>query len=263
MRGERDLYRDKIEVSLDGKQVFYLFFGGAVIASLVFVVGVMIGKRLEARAHGERADIAETLPSDPLAALDMLAAGGQDDLSFPSELRQPRADAPVSAGAAGKVADADTGKAKVDAKAADAKLKADAAAKLKLDVEKAKAKAAADAKLKADARAMADSKAKATADAKAKAKAKADAKAAGKAKAKSGKFTLQLSSFQSESEAEAFYDQLRAAGYKPFISRAEVPGKGTWYRVRLGKYPTYEDAVTAKATFEKRQKIIAYVTRIR
>ena len=41
--------KDKIEVSLDGRQVFFLFFGGAVVAALVFVLGVMVGKRLEAR----------------------------------------------------------------------------------------------------------------------------------------------------------------------------------------------------------------------
>ena len=43
MRAEMELFRDKIEVSLDSRQIFYLFFGGAVIASLVFVLGVMVG----------------------------------------------------------------------------------------------------------------------------------------------------------------------------------------------------------------------------
>ena len=42
-RADSNLYKNKVEVSLDGKQVFYLFFGGAVIASLVFVLGVMVG----------------------------------------------------------------------------------------------------------------------------------------------------------------------------------------------------------------------------
>lgn len=30
-----EIYRDKIEVSLDGRQIFYLFFGGAAIVGLV------------------------------------------------------------------------------------------------------------------------------------------------------------------------------------------------------------------------------------
>src|ERR1041384_6132748 len=49
---EPELYKDKIEVSLDGRQIFYLFFGGAVIVGLVFVLGVMVGRRVEARGGG-------------------------------------------------------------------------------------------------------------------------------------------------------------------------------------------------------------------
>ncbi len=68
------LYRDKIEVSLDGRQIFYLFFGGAVIVGLVFVLGVMVGRRVEARGHVDRART--TAAQDPLAALDRLESNG-------------------------------------------------------------------------------------------------------------------------------------------------------------------------------------------
>src|SRR5215468_11187391 len=78
MTRESDLYKDKIEVSLDGRQIFYLFFGGAVIVGLVFVVGVMVGRRVESRGHLDRADTQST--SDPLAALDRLERA--DRLSF-------------------------------------------------------------------------------------------------------------------------------------------------------------------------------------
>src|ERR1700753_1470393 len=70
-----ELYKDKIEVSLDGRQIFYLFFGGAVIVGLVFVLGVMVGRRVEARGHVERAKTEAAV--DPLAALDRLAGGHQ------------------------------------------------------------------------------------------------------------------------------------------------------------------------------------------
>src|SRR6478672_3100509 len=72
MGRESELYKDKIEVSLDGRQIFYLFFGGAVIACLVFVLGVLVGKRVEARGHVDRAGT--TAVRDPLAALDALDA---------------------------------------------------------------------------------------------------------------------------------------------------------------------------------------------
>src|SRR5215510_11229361 len=73
-----EIYKDKIEVSLDGRQIFYLFFGGSVIVGLVFVLGVMVGRRVEARGHFDRADTQAA--SDPLAALDRLERS--DHLSF-------------------------------------------------------------------------------------------------------------------------------------------------------------------------------------
>src|SRR5439155_710318 len=83
MSREVDLYKDKIEVSLDGRQIFYLFFGGAVIVGLVFVLGVMVGRRVEARGHVDRANV--TTAADPLAALDRLESGNR--LSFQDSLR--------------------------------------------------------------------------------------------------------------------------------------------------------------------------------
>src|SRR5437868_942535 len=74
MSREADLYKDKIEVSLDGRQIFYLFFGGAVLVGLVFVLGVMVGRRVESRSHVDslgRLDHARAA-TDPLAALDGL-----------------------------------------------------------------------------------------------------------------------------------------------------------------------------------------------
>src|SRR6266550_2741113 len=83
MARDTELYKDKIEVSLDGRQIFYLFFGGAVIVGLVFVLGVMVGRRVEARGHVERAHTTATV--DPLAALDRLEGNG--GLSFQGALR--------------------------------------------------------------------------------------------------------------------------------------------------------------------------------
>ena len=44
-------WRDKIELRLDNRQVFFLFFGSAVVACMLFVLGVMVGKRIESRGQ--------------------------------------------------------------------------------------------------------------------------------------------------------------------------------------------------------------------
>jgi cell division septation protein DedD len=239
MRGDRELYRDKIEVSLDGKQVFYLFFGAAVVACLVFVLGVMVGRRLESRAHADAVEAMEAASSDPLAALDLLAAGdGADDLSFPRELRADQPDAPPAS-----------------------------AEEEEKEEEKAAAEeenaAAEEQKAAAEERQAAEEATKRAAEKLAAEKKAAEKRAAEAAEREAaGNWTLQLSSFQDEAEATTFYNKLESAGYSPFITRAEVPDKGTWFRVRLGRYPDYDSAIAAKAEFEKTQQIIAYVTRL-
>jgi cell division protein FtsN len=74
---------------------------------------------------------------------------------------------------------------------------------------------------------------------------------------------LQLSSFDDRAGADSFRAKLTRAGYAAYVVETEVPDKGTWYRVRLGRYDSYDAAVTAKKQFESRQQIIAYVTRIK
>src|SRR5262245_58164359 len=93
----RDLerWKDKVELSLDGRQIFFLFFGTAVAACLLFVLGVLVGKRIEARA----------LALTPLPALDQLgdATAEDDGLTFHKALTKPvKAAAPVAAKAESK-----------------------------------------------------------------------------------------------------------------------------------------------------------------
>ena len=72
---DADRFKDKIEVSLDSRQIFFLFFGGAVAACLVFVLGVMVGRRLEGREQLAKACF-EFLPTR--AELDLQGWGELD-----------------------------------------------------------------------------------------------------------------------------------------------------------------------------------------
>ena len=280
MSREVDLYKDKIEVSLDGRQIFYLFFGGAVIVGLVFVLGVMVGRRVEARGHVDRANVTAT--ADPLAALDRLESGNR--LSFQDALRggdTPESDVEKKIDAMAKVPPAknlDEKKLedkKVEAKKDEAKkdeakkdeAKKDEAKKdeaKKDDVKKDDVKKDAPKKdaPKKDVVAANDEPKKEEAkkdEPKKEEEAKKDEPK--KEEAKKEKFTLQLSSFQDKTEADSYLDSVKAAGYQAYVTEGAVDGK-QFFRVRMGSYKSIEAANEAKSEFEKAAKKTAIVTKL-
>ncbi|MFP2906334.1 SPOR domain-containing protein, partial [Pyxidicoccus sp. 3LFB2] len=76
---------------------------------------------------------------------------------------------------------------------------------------------------------------------------------------KGGAFTLQLSAFQDRQEADRFAARLRNKGYAPYILAAEVPGKGTWYRVRMGSFATKDAASRYLSDFKRETQLDAFV----
>jgi cell division septation protein DedD len=214
----------------------------------------MVGKRVEARSHVGRAATSAT--RDPLAALDQLDATSRGaQLSFQKALTA----APAPAGQVEKaIAELDRiqtdepgGEAVGSGEEPAAKEPPKAAA-----VKEAKEPAKEPAKEAARPREAVAAKE----PSKEAAKAKEPAKDA--SKGDKSRYTLQLSSFQDRSEAEAFMGTLTGAGYKPYLVQSEVEGKGTYYRVRVGGYPSYDDAMAAKADFENKVQRIAYVTKL-
>ena len=338
-------WKDKIEVRLDNRQVFFLFFGSAMVACMLFVLGVIVGKRLESRGRAEAPVIV-----DPLAALDRFSAPASatpagEGLAFPRALLNnaplkgehlaarptlttglpalprksversgersgeksaeradrsaeraerpgdrskdkavlaaatPAEDAPVTtreaptrkvalvespASPARKTAPAEGPVALPAVKKAD---KADKASLLPHPVATASlpttrpAPGAAPATPKAAALAARPATVAAktapvptakTAPLTAKVPPASPTHAPGK-----GNFLLQLSSFQDRAEADAF--ARRFSGQNAYVVASEVPGKGLWYRVRVGSYGTMKDAAAAKTAFEREHGVIAYV----
>lgn len=288
-RGLRDIerWRDKIEVRLDNRQVFFLFFGSALVACMLFVLGVIVGKRLESRGRAVSPEI-----EDPLALLDKVATTprtAQTGVTFPQALFGN-----------GKTAGADKHAKKTGLLAAPATVSAPAApekpepvkAVVVQDAPKpapaakplvaavadekpvaAKPEPKPEAKSEANSSEPAAEPRPAVAPGKSKVAEAKEAKetkpapaakpstiiptiAAGEIKGK-GRFSLQLSSFQDKSEAEAFAQKFE--GERPYLVVSEIPGKGTWYRVRVGDFASSKDAVAGKQNFEKKHNVIAYV----
>ncbi|HSN24797.1 MAG TPA: SPOR domain-containing protein [Kofleriaceae bacterium] len=241
MARETELYKDKIEVSLDGRQIFYLFFGGAVIVGMVFVLGVMVGRRVEARGHVERAHVEATV--DPLAALDRLEGGS--GLSFQGALR----------GGETHTSDVEKQIEQMAPKAAEPKVEKKAEPKPEAKSEEPKPEPKAEPKLEAK-----DDEPKPEKKAEKKDDKKSDEPKSEKSEKKQ-KFTLQLSSFKDKDEAQAFLDQIKAQGFSASMTKADVDGK-QYYRVRMGSYSSVDAANDAKAEFEKSSKKSALVTKL-
>lgn len=64
--------------------------------------------------------------------------------------------------------------------------------------------------------------------------------------ARPGEFTIQVSSYQTREEAKAYSSALERKGFHPFVVAATLNNKGTWYRVRLGRFQSEDAAIEAK-----------------
>ncbi len=59
---------------------------------------------------------------------------------------------------------------------------------------------------------------------------------------KGAEFWVQVASFKKLGRAKGLEEQLGQKGFFPFIRQIEIQGKGNWYRVYLGRYPSRQIA---------------------
>jgi cell division septation protein DedD len=74
-----------------------------------------------------------------------------------------------------------------------------------------------------------------------------------------GGYQLQVSSFRTQAEAEQFAAQLRARSHKAYVIEAHVPNRGTWYRVRIGPFPSQHAAASYRVGFEGREHVVPFI----
>jgi DedD protein len=240
----RDAHRmkEKYEVSLDNRQIVSMTVGGLVVVAAVFVLGVVVGKKLAV-------DDTSAAAPDLLSALDQRKAvmdSMQKDasLTFQDELTkkpEPIVDAkPIEAPKPVVVAEVAPPKPfelpVVTPKPPEPK-----------PTEAPRVEAVAT-RINEDAGALRDAIARVQ-----KPEPKPET-------SPDGNFTLQLSAFQDKAEADRFAATLRDKGYAPFIVEAVLPAKGTWYRVRMGRFPTRDAAGRYLADFKRETSIDAIVT---
>ena len=234
-------WKDRVDVSLDNRQLFFLFFGLSVVGCFVFALGVMVGKRLEWSVGVEQGHAA----SDSLALLSG-AESELDEFSFEEALKTPATD--------GKPDTRDPELVEAEAKARaeeEASAKASREVKPAAPSPEAEAKTAAPSVVKPAVAAAPVPTVMASVD---------DGTGAAAEVAGPRNFTLQMKAFARAEEAETFAAGLRKNGHEVRVEGHEIRGR-TWHRVRLGHFRSWDQALAAKAEFERGAKVIAYVVR--
>jgi len=238
------------EIQLNGKQLVFLFMTATVVAVVIFLCGVMVGRGVpaqrgtpvlategtdpttseEARTASAITDAAAT----PTAASSPAASPSSKlGLTYPNRLEEPEPVAEdVPAGLPAHEAFATTAVAKVPPPAPAPK------------------PGAKPAPAKTTAPAVATTTASNPKDV----KETADAGPAGAG------FVVQVAAVRQRSEADAIRGRLNRKGYPAFIATAGAPGAPT-YRVRVGKYPSRREADTVAAKLEREEQFKPWVTR--
>jgi DedD protein len=229
--------KEKYDLSLDSRQIVSLVIAGLVVLGAVFVLGLVVGKNLP------KSDQARVAP-DLLTALDERAAAMDADkepdasLTFPDALTAKEASPPLAKGpAAIQAPEFPVDEAPVPPKPAAPEVaavpppsdKPDAATPTRVAINEKLQAALKPPKKPAEA-------------------------------VQDGAWTLQLSASQDRGEADKFATRLKDQGYAPYIVEAAVPGRGTWYRVRMGSFATKDAATRYLKDFRRETQLDAFVT---
>ncbi|HYO65520.1 MAG TPA: SPOR domain-containing protein [Archangium sp.] len=283
----RDAHRmkEKFDVSLDNRQIVSLLIAGIIVMGAVFVLGVVVGKKLAGNAQTAAApDLLSALDANaqalqqareteqPLTFQDELTRKSGSDASKPGTVTvaiPPPAPKPKPAepppAAEPQVADDPAASPTDDdyappatAKVTEPKPEPTKAAEPKPAETKVAESKPAPVPGKVEpapvpTRTTAPAQGGALKDAIARATQRPTEAVPG------GAFTLQISAFQNRPEAERFAAKLRDRGYAPYIVTAEVPNKGTWYRVRMGSFPSKDAASRYLTDFKRETQFQAFV----
>ncbi len=234
---EMHKWKDKVELSLDNRQIFFLFFGLSVIGCFVFALGIMTGRRIDWEPGQEAAAVGGQ------ASLELLEEEPQTEhFAFQQGLSESDAEALPP-----------TRPAEVPPRPED-----------EVRAERAQQQVAAQQQEVAQQREAEAVEVEAKIDEQQAALAQATPAAAQQKpkpappKSDSRRFTLQMKAFSNPSDAEKLADKLRHNGHDVRIESHDVRGR-TWHRVRLGEFDDWESALAAKTAFEKAEHVIAYV----
>ena len=226
------------EIQLNGKQLVFMFMAATVVAVVIFLSGVMVGRGVR------------------LPEADVLAAGADPvvDPIAPLDTPSPRVDlAPEPGPVAQENLTYDQHLGATVAPAEPLKPAERRSAVPPREAEKpAAATVVAPGEKKGPVQAPAEKPA-----------AKPEPVTASKnfAEPPGNGWAAQVQTFGSVSDAEALAGRLKAKGYRTFVALNASGPPSARYRVRIGKYPTRSEAVAVGQKLQREERFEPWVTR--
>jgi cell division septation protein DedD len=225
------------EIQLNGKQLVFLFMASTVVAVVIFLCGVMVGRGV--RAQRPALEAAVEAASDPTSAVAPLAepapaaavtsnapVAAQETLTYPNRLEGQE---PVVETLKPTSGSHDPGPAKREpAKAAAVPKAAPAATPKTLPTAAPKAAATSAAS--------------------------AASEPAGNG------FVVQVAAVNDRREADTIATRLAGKGYPSFVT-SPPKGAARMFRIRVGKYQTRREAEAVAARLQKEDQFKPWITR--
>ena len=263
---------NQYEVSLEARELYLIIAGLLLAAILVFILGVFVGRRIEksqihpvaaaemAAPSGEKAEAGEPA-AGPEAGSPGAYPAGESAAALPPAPSEGK-DAAKMPAEPGKTA---TGKDKmqytyydslVKGKGVGIQAQPEAEPKSQPPSEPGKVAPAPPAEPEKPVPAAKTQKKTKTAP------AKVATKKTKSAEADEGKYTIQISSFLERDQAQNLVRWLRERKYPAFLTTSEIPGKGTWHRVRVGRFTTKEAAARYQKELENQIHLRGFVAQV-
>jgi cell division septation protein DedD len=247
------------EIQLNGKQLVFMFMAVTVVAVVIFLCGVMVGRGVRAPHTLEASEQTTETTVDPTAAIQPAVAADatsastgsaaplstQEKLTYADRLAAPTAPPEtLREPVVQNLATSDRTPATAPAPAPAIKTPPPPAKPAPAKVEAPPAKIASN-----------------TAKPEPKPEPKAEPKAASEGKDAGGNgFAVQVAAVKARSEADTIAKRLSSKGFPSYVT-TPGPGAAHVYRVRVGKYTDRREAESVARRLEKEEQFKPWITR--
>ncbi len=241
------------ETQLRGKQLVFLGMSVTVVAVVIFLCGVMVGRGVPTARQAST----QAIEADP--ATDVAVGEADDPEAVPALTQGDAAAAPLEY----PVIVSDQPGADSLVKTAEAPRQPFTAETAAVRAAPARPEPPPPAPIPTPARTTQKPTASAAPPARKptpKPAAAATASAAPTAPTDRGGFLVQVAAYQREGDATTVSDRLKRKGYPAFVTTATTSA-GTWFRVRVGSFDTRAEAQTMATRLKREEQLEPWVTR--